>query len=191
MGSSPTAAISAVWHERTSRRPAARAPVLHTGMRRFESCRDEFEGGCGLLVEGEDACLASRRSGFESPAVHGLNGREPDTVCRASVLTSALLAGMRVRIPPLPLVFLLMVSVDGRALRGCEPCETGFESRRIPWESFDGACSWESNGPPKPAHRVRILAPRLDGLWSVRDSTRRFERRRPGSTPGGGALAGW
>jgi 5-methylcytosine-specific restriction endonuclease McrA len=30
---------------------------------------------------------------------------------------------------------------------------------------FTGACSWESNGPPKPAHRVRILAPLLPPTW--------------------------
>ena len=59
----------------------------------------------GLLVQRDDTCLASRKSGFDSPAVHSvsLEGRQPDTVRRAAVLTRAPHQGIRVRLPGLPL----------------------------------------------------------------------------------------
>jgi hypothetical protein len=92
VGSNPTRATD----RNSSRRPAARTPVLHTGWRRFESCRDdsqpaglqvfrqhtslvgrgtEFDSRAdlfsnGLLVQRDDTGFAHRRSGFDSPAVH-------------------------------------------------------------------------------------------------------------------------
>jgi hypothetical protein len=92
VGSNPTRATA----EHSSRRLAAKTPALQAGYRRFESCRDdsqpsgprvfrphaslvrrwtEFDSRAdlyesGLLVQQHDACLARRRSGCDSPAVH-------------------------------------------------------------------------------------------------------------------------
>src|SRR5688500_2609309 len=43
----------------------------------------------GRLVQREDAWLATRRSGFDSPAGPLKNGRQPDTVRRAGLLNRA------------------------------------------------------------------------------------------------------
>jgi hypothetical protein len=51
----------------SSRRPAARTPVLHTGWRRFESCRDDSVLSVRRCY-GRHASVVGRRFGFESRA---------------------------------------------------------------------------------------------------------------------------
>ncbi len=75
----------------------------------------------GRFVQWEDACLANRRLGFDSPTIH-LNKTEGSRIRVAgSVCYTETLRGIRVRIPCLPLIFenvsaLLRTSIGGQGL---------------------------------------------------------------------------
>jgi hypothetical protein len=79
VGSNPTRATD----RNSSRRPAARTPVLHTGWRRFESCRDDSQPA-GLQVFRQHTSLVRRETAFDSRADLGFlrtggssNGKTP------------------------------------------------------------------------------------------------------------------
>ena len=73
VGSTPTRATD----RSSSRRLAAKTPVLHTGWRRFESCRDDFQPA-GLQVFRQHTSLVGRGTEFDSRADLRVNcGRLP------------------------------------------------------------------------------------------------------------------
>src|SRR5262245_38365262 len=63
VGSTPTRATDA----NSSRRLAAKTPVLHTGWRRFESCRDDSQPA-GLQVFRQHTSVVGRGTEFDSRA---------------------------------------------------------------------------------------------------------------------------